>query len=147
MCDPLDFNFDCLEYFYFNFNMACISIISILIVEKRFLTTCIYILMSNIMIVCNVMFLKLQLVNGSFSKAYYKDLCSPSSTELKADLIRSQAHNDGSISKKDHCNDSKKFHDIFTIKKDSSYSKRIFGLTLSNVFRRDLHIWSKTLKF
>ena len=35
MCDQFDFNFDCLEYFNFNFNLAaCISIISI--VETRF---------------------------------------------------------------------------------------------------------------
>ena len=36
MCDQFDFHFDCLDYFNFNFNTACISIISISIVETRF---------------------------------------------------------------------------------------------------------------
>jgi len=33
MCGQLDFNFNCLEHFNFNFNMACISIS---IAETRF---------------------------------------------------------------------------------------------------------------
>ena len=34
MCGQL--NFDCLEYFNFDFNVACISIISISIVETKY---------------------------------------------------------------------------------------------------------------
>ena len=47
MCGLFDFNFDYLEYFNSDFNMACISIISIWIVETRFLAAFIYNLMSN----------------------------------------------------------------------------------------------------
>jgi hypothetical protein len=66
MCGQFYLNFDCLEYF--NFNMACISIISISIsiLKTRFLATFIYSFMTNKLMVRNLMFAKLQLVFNLF---------------------------------------------------------------------------------
>jgi len=63
---PTQFQLDCLEYLNLNFYFACISIISIKIwieeLKQNYVATFIYHHINNNLIVCNVIFVKIQLV-------------------------------------------------------------------------------------